>query len=105
MTKETTPIQAPRYTENRRKSDTENARTIANSQAWSFDENDRVLDENGRLIGYTIEDIAAAMLDEGWLLPRLWRTDWSAVPGDGTAASVLRARLDNEGKHRGRWGL
>lgn len=105
MTNKMTPIQAPTWTENRRKSETENARTLAKAQAWSFDENDRVLDEDGLLIGYTIEDVTAAMLDEGWLLPRIWRTDWSAIPGDGTAASSLRARLTKEGKHPARWGL
>ena len=57
-----------------------------------------MLDEDGLLIGYTIEDVTAAMLDEGWLLPRIWRTDWSAIPGDGTAASLVKSATHKGGQ-------
>jgi hypothetical protein len=62
MTKQkTVAIQAPKMTEMRRKSDTENARTIAASLAWGFDEDDLVVDEQGKIVAYTIEDAAAAI--------------------------------------------
>ena len=102
----TIAIQAPQFTEQRRKSDTENARAIAKQLTWSFDESDSVVDMSDRLLGYTIEDVAAAMVEAGWIMPEIWRVDWTAVPNDETAATAqLRALLNKDGKHPGRWGL
>lgn len=97
-------VQAPRFTEARRKSDTENARTIAAHRGWKFDEDDQLTDSSGDVIAYTIEDAAAGMVSLGWITPRNWRTDWNSIPQDEQlAAAALRATFNSDRKFPGRW--
>lgn len=76
---------------------------------WWFDEDDRVVDTKEDFIGYTLEDVAAAMVELGWITPSNWRTDFNPIPleEDGSigssVAEEVRGKLNREGKYAARW--
>lgn len=102
-------VQAPMWTEMRRKSDTESGRTLLKFVGLYFDEDDSVVEPDGSLVAYTLEDATAAMIELGWVTPANWRTDFNPIPHeeDGgfgrKAADRIRSVLDSDGKYESRW--
>jgi protein-disulfide isomerase-like protein with CxxC motif len=95
-------VQAPRFTEGRRRSPTELARIVARDAGWGWDGDDQLVDEDGELVAYTIEDSAAAMHDLGWFAPAGAGLAWSDIPHAylrGARAAALAERLDAGGRH------
>ena len=78
--REAITVQAPRYTEGRRRSATELARLVARHSEWAWAEEDALVDDLGDLLAYTIEDAAEAMQDLGWLAPGGAGVIWARMP-------------------------
>lgn len=96
-------VQAPRYTEGRRRSSTELARLIAHHSQWHWSEDDELLDETGQRVAHTIEDAAEAMQELGWFAPGGTGVIWSRLPeGHVRRARALAvvSRLDERGRHQ-----
>ena len=96
------PIQAPRYTDVQQRSLTETARVIGEFFGWQFDENDYVLDREGKRIAYTIEDLAEAAQSLGWIknYGGSLRVDWQDTPHqpqEQDAAERIRGTLTSQG--------
>lgn len=104
------PVQAFRFRTSGPKNETENARTLCRELSWRFNNVDAVTEHNGTVVGQTIEDVAAAMIDAGWIIrggTGGWVTDFNPIPRsvDGDydshrASSVLRSHM-SDGKHDG----
>lgn len=94
------PVQSARFTEVRQKSDTENARTVANHYGWRFNADDELTEDHGPRIAYTIEDAAAAMVELGWI--SRYRVNWPGHNDGRDAAHEIRERLDENGTHHSR---
>jgi len=100
-------VQAPRFTEGRRRSPTELARILARDAGWGWDGDDQLVDEDGELVAYTIEDAAAAMHDLGWFAPAGAGLAWSEIPHAyprGARAAAPAERLVAGGQTSGRLG-
>lgn len=100
--REAVTVQAPRYTEGRRRSATELARLVAQHSEWAWAEEDALVGDLGDLLAYTIEDAAEAMQDLGWLAPGGAGVIWARMPAAhvrGARAEELRSRLDEAGRH------
>ena len=100
--REAVTVQAPRYTEGRRRSATELARLVAQHSEWAWAEDDALVDDLGGLLAYTIEDAAEAMQDLGWFAPGGAGVIWARMPAahvQGARAEELRSRLDEAGRH------
>ena len=100
--REAVTVQAPRYTEGRRRSATELARLVAQHSEWAWAEDDALVDDLGGLLAYTIEDVAEAMQDLGWFAPGGAGVIWARMPAAhvrGARAEDLRGRLDKAGRH------
>lgn len=97
------PVQSARNTEGRRRSKTELARMVAKHSDWFFDVDDRLTELPGsKVIAYTIEDAAAAMLELGWILANGKGVAYSDMPSDTHQRAVdLRAALDRDGRAAG----
>ena len=100
--REAVTVQAPRYTEGRRRSTTELARLVAQHSGWAWTEDDALVDDLVGLLAYTIEDVAEAMQDLGWFAPGGAGVIWARMPAAhvrGARAEDLRGRLDEAGRH------
>lgn len=100
-------IQGYRIGTMRPKSRTEVARTICRQYKWCFNDDDQVIEgPNGAVIGDTIEDITAAMIDTKWIQHSKaniggWLPYWDVSPDDPHQAAVqLRQLLDEDGYHK-----
>ena len=86
---------------------TEVARTISNHLGWHFDADDHVVEgPDGPVIGMTIEDVTAAMMENSWIDPSNasrggYVPYWNRIPDDPKqAAEQLRQKLDEDGCHQ-----
>lgn len=106
------PIQAFRFRTNGPKNETESARTLCHMLKWRFNREDCVTEDRGPVIGSTIEDVAAAMVDEGWIMRPLsgrgWVTNYVPMPRQASgeldsheAAVRIRRRLNEASTYSG----
>lgn len=100
--REAVSIQAPRYTERRRRSPTELARIVARDSGWQWGPDDTLLDDGGQLVAFTIEDAAVAMQELGWFAPEAAGLAWGAIPhlfAGAERTDAIRQHLDTAGRH------